>query len=79
MPEFAGRTEFWNIGYPFTGALVYLIAPIAIASIAYALRRRWRIVSGDCEMRVLSTVSPAVVTEEGVAATRPSFCFVGVL
>ena len=42
MPEFAGRTEFWNIGYPFTGALVYLIAPIAIASIAYALRRRWR-------------------------------------
>ena len=42
MPEFAGRTEFWNIGYPFTGALVYLIAPVAIASIAYALRRRWR-------------------------------------
>ena len=42
MSEFAGRTEFWNIGYPFTGALVYLIAPIALASIAYALRRRWK-------------------------------------
>jgi Fe-S oxidoreductase/nitrate reductase gamma subunit len=43
MSEFAGRTEFWNIGYPFAGALVYLIAPIAVASIAYALRRRWRL------------------------------------
>ena len=42
MSEFPGRTEFWNIGYPFAGALVYLIAPIALASIAYALRRRWR-------------------------------------
>jgi Fe-S oxidoreductase/nitrate reductase gamma subunit len=43
MPEFAGRTDFWNIGYPFAGALVYLVAPIALASIAYALRRRWRL------------------------------------
>jgi nitrate reductase gamma subunit len=42
MSEFAGRTDFWNIGYPFAGALVYLVAPIALASIAYALRRRWR-------------------------------------
>ena len=43
MGDFAGRTDFWNIGYPFAGALVYLIAPIALASIAYALRRRWRL------------------------------------
>ncbi len=43
MSEFAGRTDFWNIGYPLAGALVYLIAPIALASIAYALRRRWRL------------------------------------
>jgi Fe-S oxidoreductase/nitrate reductase gamma subunit len=43
MSEFAGRTDFWNIGYPFAGALVYLVAPIALASIAYALRRRWRL------------------------------------
>ncbi len=42
MYDFAGRTDFWNIGYPFAGALVYLVAPIALASIAYALRRRWR-------------------------------------
>ncbi|MCH7969893.1 MAG: hypothetical protein IH960_02470, partial [Chloroflexi bacterium] len=43
MPEFPGRADFWNIGYPFAGALVYLVAPIALASIAYALRRRWRV------------------------------------
>jgi len=43
MSEFAGRTDFWNIGYPFAGALVYLVAPIALASIAYALRRRWHL------------------------------------
>ncbi len=33
MGEFAGRTDFWNIGYPFAGALVYLVAPITLASI----------------------------------------------
>ena len=43
MSEFAGRTDFWNIGYPLAGMLVYLVAPIALASIAYAMRRRWRI------------------------------------
>ena len=43
MAEFAGRTDFWNIGYPIAGILVYLIAPIAIASIAYAIRRRWKL------------------------------------
>ena len=43
MPEFPGRADFWNIGYPYAGALVYLVAPIALASIAYAIRRRWRV------------------------------------
>ena len=43
MAEFAGRTDFWNIGYPIAGILVYLIAPMAIASIAYAIRRRWKL------------------------------------
>ena len=43
MAEFAGRTDFWNIGYPLAGALVYLIAPIALAYIAYAIRRRWKL------------------------------------
>ena len=53
MSELSGRTEFWNIGYPFAGALVYLIVPIALASIAYALRRRWRmwhIASAEIEL-----------------------------
>ena len=46
MIEIAGRTDFWNIGYPFLGAIVYLIAPVSIAFIAYGLYRRvkfWRI------------------------------------
>ncbi|MDP6666849.1 MAG: heterodisulfide reductase-related iron-sulfur binding cluster [Dehalococcoidia bacterium] len=42
MPEYAGRSDFWNIGYPLAGALVYLVAPVALAAIVYALRRRWR-------------------------------------
>ena len=45
MPEAAGRVDFWNIGYPLLGAIVYLIAPISIAFIAYGLYRRakfWR-------------------------------------
>ncbi len=46
MLEVAGRTDFWNIGYPLLGAIVYLIAPISIAFIAYGLYRRiqfWRL------------------------------------
>ncbi len=46
MLEVAGRTDFWNIGYPLLGAIVYLIAPISIAFIAYSLYRRiqfWRV------------------------------------
>ena len=46
MLELAGRTDFWNIGYPLLGAIVYLIAPISLAFIVYALYRRvqfWRV------------------------------------
>ena len=46
MFEVAGRSDFWNIGYPLLGAIVYLIAPISIAFIAYGLYRRvqfWRV------------------------------------
>ena len=46
MLDLAGRTDFWNIGYPLLGAIVYLIAPISIAFIAYGLYRRvqfWRV------------------------------------
>ncbi len=38
-----GRIDFWNIGYPLLGALVYFVAPIALAAIAYSLYRRVRI------------------------------------
>lgn len=43
MEELAGRQDFWNIGYPLLGALVYLVAPVAFALIAYGLYRRSRI------------------------------------
>ena len=39
----SGRPDFWNIGYPLLGALVYISAPIALAAIAYGLWRRVRI------------------------------------
>ena len=38
-----GRTDFWNIGYPALGAIVYFVAPIAAIAIAYGLYRRIRI------------------------------------
>ncbi len=38
-----GRTDFWNIGYPLLGAVVYLSAPIALAAIIYGLYQRVRI------------------------------------
>ncbi|MBM3957437.1 MAG: (Fe-S)-binding protein, partial [Gemmatimonadetes bacterium] len=36
------REDFWNIGYPFPGALVYIAAPVAAAFIAWGLWRRAR-------------------------------------
>jgi Fe-S oxidoreductase/nitrate reductase gamma subunit len=38
-----GRPDFWNIGYPLLGALVYFSAPIALAAITWGLYRRVRI------------------------------------
>ncbi len=38
-----GRPDFWNIGYPLLGALVYFSAPIALAAILYGMYRRVRI------------------------------------
>ena len=43
MPELPGRQEFWNIGYPLLGTLVYLTILVAVGSIAYASYRRYRI------------------------------------
>lgn len=38
-----GRPDFWNIGYPLLGAIVYFSAPVALAAIIYGLCRRARI------------------------------------
>ena len=38
-----GRTDFWNIGYPMLGAIVYFVAPIALTAIVYGMYRRIRI------------------------------------
>jgi Fe-S oxidoreductase len=43
MPELPGRLEFWNVGYPLLGALVYLTTLVAAASIAYGAYQRSRI------------------------------------
>ena len=46
MFELPGRPDFWNIGYPLFGILVYLSAPICIAFISYGIIRRiklWKI------------------------------------
>jgi Fe-S oxidoreductase/nitrate reductase gamma subunit len=43
LPELGGRPDFWNIGYPVLGMLVYLTMPIAIGAIALALYRRWKL------------------------------------
>ena len=37
-----GREEFWNIGYPLMGALVYIVMVVAAVSIAYGLYHRYR-------------------------------------
>ena len=38
-----GRVDFWNIGYPLLGVLVYFTFPILLAVIGYGLYRRIRI------------------------------------
>ena len=38
-----GRIDFWNIGYPLLGAIVYFVAPIALIAVLYGLYRRTRI------------------------------------
>lgn len=43
MTPILARTDFWNIGYPMLGALVYLIGPIAVIAIGYGMYRRLRI------------------------------------
>ena len=43
MPDLPGREDFWNIGYPLLGALVYGLLIIAPAAIGWAVFSRYRI------------------------------------
>jgi len=43
MPPLPGREEFWNIGYPLLGMLVYLMIFIAYWSVLWGTYRRVRI------------------------------------
>jgi len=49
------REDFWNIGYPLLGALVYVTLPIAIAAIAYGFWRRVRMWRTGAPMRDLGS------------------------
>ena len=46
MPEMPGRVDFWTIGYPIWGVVVYtllIIAPVAAAAAFYPRYRIWRL------------------------------------
>ncbi|GAG32821.1 unnamed protein product, partial [marine sediment metagenome] len=63
------REDFWNIGYPLPGALVYIVMPIAAAAIAYGLWRRlrmWRTGApmpdlGPWRRRLRKTIKPVAL------------------
>ena len=53
MIDLPGRPDFWNIGYPLFGAIVYLAVPISLRGISYGIIRRvklWKIGLGKSEM-----------------------------
>ena len=43
MPELPGRPEYWNIGYPLLGTLVYLTMGVLTVAIAYGFWARVRV------------------------------------
>ena len=54
MFELPGRPDFWNIGFPLFGMLVYLSAPICLAFIFYGIIRRvklWQIGTKNIEQK----------------------------
>jgi len=42
MPDMPGRPDYWNIGYPLLGTIVYSLMLIGVVAIAYGLYKRWR-------------------------------------
>ena len=43
MPDLPGRPEYWNIGYPFLGVLVYLTMGVLMVCLTYAFWTRLRV------------------------------------
>jgi len=42
MPDMPGRPDYWNIGYPMLGTIVYSLMLIGVVAIVYGLYKRWR-------------------------------------
>ena len=69
MPEMPGRPDYWNIGYPLLGTLVYSLLLVGAVAIVYALYKRvrmWRLGRPEPELgswteRTKSFLTPAIV------------------
>ena len=45
LPPLPGREEYWNIGYPLLGTLVYITIGIAAVALVYGFYQRYKILS----------------------------------
>ena len=45
LPPLPGREEYWNIGYPLLGTLVYITIGIAALALVYGFYQRYKILS----------------------------------
>ena len=43
LPELPGREEYWNIGYPLLGILVYITIPVFLLAILYGYYKRYQV------------------------------------
>jgi Fe-S oxidoreductase len=65
LPPLPGREEYWNIGYPFLGALVYITIAIAFGALVWGFYRRYRIWNlgrpmsdlGDWDSRIMRSIT----------------------
>ena len=64
LPPLPGREEYWNIGYPLLGTLVYVMILVTLGAIIYGYYKRyqiWRLGKpmpdlGDWDSRILRSV-----------------------
>ena len=63
-----GREEFWNIGYPLLGTLVYSIILIATVTIGYGIYQRYRIWRLGKTMPDLGPLGPRIQRSLKLAA-----------